>query len=551
MSPFGGGLATVLGLRARLWWRRLRTRGTVGRGLAVASAPLGFVALLLFAGFVNTAVQGADPLLVSAGMAAVLLAAHGVIFFEVTAQVGAGEGMAAALYHYPLSPHLIHASETVVGGLSPSVLMTATGLLVLGTHAAAIPLLGLLWACLAVIYLVAFRQLFKLLLARLLRRRLLRELAMAMLSFGVLGSWLAANWALERVDPGAAIVWLETAPPAFWLLPVNWFSAPVAGADIPTWARLLAGLGAPTLCAAVYLVGAELQDQACYGEADTLWGLGGRRRRRRARWHLADRRPLSFVPPAVWASASRELKTLRRDPFLVVMLLSQGVLLLVPPLLFPGLRGGGGGWLPALGVLLLLSESGPLSNLVATEGRGLLYLAQTPTPRGQVLVGKNLGYLALFGVFNLGFMLLGAAVFDRFGDLPVLLPLVLMGLLVVMGVGNVVSVLLPLARMGARAQQGGQRGAAAAAEGGVEPPGCGTMIGRFFLSQMSMVLLVPPGILVIFASRTADGAALLPAMLAAAAWCGLIYVAGTAMAVGRWRSAEEGLVARFATRGSQ
>ncbi len=541
----------MLGLRGRLWWRRLRTRGALGRGVAALSVPAGFVGLVVFASFLNGAVRGADPLLVAAGMAAVLVAAHGVVFFEVTAQVGAGEGMAAALYHYPLSPGLIHASETVVGGLSPSVLMAATGLLVLGLHAAAVPVLGLLWAVVGVAYLVGFRQLFKLLLARLLRRRLLREVAMALLSFGVLGAWLAMNWAMERVDPIAVVAWLEAAPAAYWALPVNWFSSPVAAADIPGWARMAAGLGAPTLALAVYVVGAVLQDQACYGEADSPWGLGGRRRRRWQRLHLADRWPLSLVPPAVWATAARELKTLRRDPFLVVMLLSQGVLLLAPPLLFPALRGGGAGWLPALAALLLLTESGPLSNLVATEGRGLLYLAQTPTSRGQVLVGKNLGYLGLFGVFNVVFMSLGAAVFERPGDLVLLLPAVELGLLVVMGVGNVVSVVLPMARMGARAQQGGQRGAVAAAEGGVEPPGCGTMMGRFVLSQFSLVLLAPPCLLVLLGSRLADGAALVPALLGAAAWCGLVYVAGTALAVGRWRSAEEQLVARFATRGAQ
>lgn len=541
----------MLGLRARLWWRRLRTRGALGRGVAVASAPLGAIGLFVFAGIAHRAVSGADPMLVAAGMAAVLVAAHGIVFFEVTAQVGAGEGMAAALYHYPLSPGLIHASETLVGGLSPSVLLAATALLVLGVNAAAIPILGLLWAGVGVAYLVAFRQLFKLLLARLLRRRLLREIAMALLSFGVLGSWLAMNWALERVDPTAIVAWLEAAPAAFWVLPVNWFSAPVVAAEVPGWARMAAGLGAPTLAVAVYVVGAALQDQSCYGEADAPWGLGGVRRRRGARWHLADRWPLSLVPPAVWATAARELKTLRRDPFLVVMLLSQGVLLLVPPLLFPALKGAGAGWLPALAMLLLLTESGPLSNLVATEGRGLLYLAQTPTSRAQVLVGKNLGYLGLFGLFNIVFLGLGAAVFERPGDLVILLPMVQLGLLVVMGVGNVVSVVLPMARMGARAQQGGQRGAVAAAEGGVEPPGCGTMLGRFFLSQLSLVLLLPAVALVLMGSRLADGAALLPAMLGAAAWCGLVYVGATALAVGRWRSAEEQLVARFATRGAQ
>lgn len=541
----------VLGLRARLWWRRLRTRSPLGRFAAVASVPAGAAALVFFGGVLHQGLAGADPLLLAAGMAVLFVVSHGILIFETTAQVGVGEGMAAALYHYPLSPGLIHAAETVVGGLSPSLLMTAVGLMVVGSHAAAIPALGVAVAAVGVLYLVAFRQLFKLLLARLLRRRLFREVALAGLSFSMLGSWLLMNWALENTEIGAAIAWLEAAPTAFWLLPMNWFSAPVAAVDLPGWVRMVAGLGAPTLVFAVYLLGAELQDQACYGEADAPWGLRGRRTRRRRRWHLADRPLLNRVPPAVWATASRELKNLRRDPFLVAMLLSQAVLLLAPPLLFPSIRGGGAAWLPALVVLALLTEHGPLSNIVATEGRGLLYLAQTPTSRAEVLVGKNLGYLGLFGLFNAVFVGLGAWVFGRPDALWQLLPLVELGLLVVMGAGNVTSVLLPLARMGARAQQGGQRGAVAAAEGGAEPPGCGTMLGRFFAGQVAMVLLVPAGVLVLVVGRLGDGAGQVPALLAATAYCGLVYVVGTALAVGRWKAAEEGLLARFATRGSQ
>ncbi len=542
---FARQLATLLGLRGTLWLRRTMSRGGFAKVVGLLSPPAGVLLLLMVSSSVRAGAAGFEPLLLSAIGGAVVLAVHAVLIFEVTAQVGAGEGMAAALYHFPLSPRLIHASETLVGALSPGLLMACALLLSLAPTAAEVGLLGFLWMILAVAWLVGFRQAFRLGLARLLRRRFVREVAMALLSVSVLASWLGINVLIEKVDAAAIEVWLAEAPALFWALPWNWFVAPVSEVPMPSWVRIVGGIGAPLAVLAIFVVGADLQDRACYGEADSP--LGKRRRRASRRWHLADRAPFSLVPPAVWATAARELTTLRRDPFLMVMLGSQAVLLLIPALIFPSLRGGGEGWIPGLLLLLLLAEHGPLFNVLATEGRSLKFLAQTPVTRWQVLMGKNLGYLGLFTGFNLLFLALGCAVFGAWKLYLPLAGLAVLGVLVLTGAGNVVSVVLPVPRLGARAAQGGARAAAAASDGGPEPPGCGVSLARFASLQATLLMLLPPGLLVLLGGRV-GGIGWLAAFAGATAWCVLIYVAGTAIAVRGLEAAEERILAILATR---
>lgn len=547
MAPvtFARQLATLLGLRGRLWLRRTLSRGGFAKVVGLLSPPAGVLLMGMVASSVRAGAVGVDPVLLVGIAGAVVIAVHGVLIFEVTAQVGAGEGMAAALYHFPLSANLIHASETLVGALSPGLLMACVLLLSIAPSAAGSGPLGLLWMLLAVAWLVGFRQAFRLTLARILRRRFVREVAMALLSVSVLGVWLGINVLLERTDAGAVKAWLLEAPPLFWALPPNWFLAPVADLPLPAWVRGVGVIGAPLAVLSIFVLGADLQDRACYGEADSP--LGRRHRARARRWHLADRVPFSLVPPAVWATAARELTTLRRDPFLMVMLASQAVLLLLPALIFPSLRGGGEAWIPGLLLLLLLAEHGPLFNVLATEGRSLRFLAQTPVTRWQVLVGKNLGYLALFSTFNLIFLALGCAVFGAWSMYLPLALLAVLGVLVLTGAGNVVSVVLPVPRLGARAAQGGARAAAAASDGGPEPPGCGVSLMRFALLQATLLMLVPPGLLVLLGSRL-GAAGWVAALAGSTAWCVLIYLGGTGVAARRLESAEERILAILSTR---
>jgi len=518
--------------------------------LAGHAGPLvGLVALLFVGNTVLSITADLPPRLVAAGAVGVMAAAHLMIFLEVVARVGRGEGMAAALYHFPLSPPLIHAAEMITGALSPGLLLSAVVLVAASLSFAEVPALTLPWMLLGVVYLAGLRQLLQLVLAQLLRRRWLREVALALVSMAGVGMWLGFNYLGTRLQGGDIVAWIEEAPRTFWMLPFAWFVSPFAEVPLDLGIRTVGLLGGSLLVLAVFVVGFDLQDAACYGESPTLLSPRGPRRRRR-RLHLADRRPLAWIPPAVWATADKEVRVVRRDPFLMVMLLSQGLILLAPAFLFPAVRSGGAGaaYLPVFVMLLLMAEHTPLFNLIGLEGRGLRYLAQTPASRWHVLLGKNLAYLLLFGALDALFLAGACLVFGALGDYVFLLTLTLSGLVILMGLGNFVSAFLPMPWVGARAAAGGSRSAAAAADGGVERPGCGTLLLRMLLLQ-GLPLLGLPVLALMYGCRwLLPPAGWLPTATAVLAWTGLVYVLGTAVAVSRLRRAEEQLLELVATR---
>jgi hypothetical protein len=532
----------------------LRARGAFGQ-LALGLGPVVGLGALAVVWAASRNVAGDLPrAAVLGGALAVLLTSHLLVAMEAVARAGRGEGMAAALYQFPVSPLAIHLSETLAGLGSPVVLGPATVLLAFGTKLSDSPFISATWMLIAGLWLLALRQVLGLVLAVLLRRRWLRELALALLSTLGLGFWLAANLLsrhLTRLDFAAQI---DQAPAAFWYLPPAWFVAPFAALEgIPASARLAGLVAAPVLLLAALLLGADLQDRACYGETEGLFGAGRVRRAPRRR-HLADRPPFSFVPSAVWATADRELKTMRRDPFLVVSLVTQGVVLLLPPLLLPlgggaGMGGSAGaGWIPGLLALMLMAAHAPAWNSLGSEGRSLLFLAQTPAPRWQLLLGKNLAHGGLFGLLDAGILLLACAHFGALGMYPEYLVILLCGGLVVLGAGNAVSVLLPLPWIGARAAAGGPRAAQVAAEGGVPEPGCLLLLFRFLLLNVTLLFVLPPALLVLYAGTFMPGAGFAAAAAFALAWGGAAWLLGTLFASARLRAAEDALVRHIAAR---
>jgi hypothetical protein len=554
-----GSLAAIITLRIRLWDRALAQRGQVVRALSWAGV-LGGLALVALLGSVSGDLA---RVLGSATVnRALLLMAAGTPILLVTdslLRVGQGEGLAAALYHYPLTPGLIHAGELVAGMVSPLVLGATVVLgasqIATGTH----PSIALPSALILGAFLLCLAMVLRLGAASILRRRTLRELALAASTVLLLGLWLGMVSVMGDAGTLSRFFLATPLPPWVWYLPPAWFISPGATlAEIPDGARWLGVLGAPLLVLGAFAFGARLQDMACYGEADGMVVLKGRRRGARGnRW--TDRGPFRLVHPAVWAAAGKEIRSIRRDPFLLLMLTSQGVLLLVLPLLFrSGLLTGrshglGGAWtayMPFFVLLLVLAKQAPVFNQVAMEGRGLLFLAQVPVERWKLVLGKNLAYVALFGTIDAAFMAVAAAVFGVLPLYPYYLGMAAVGLVLMLGVGNLVSVLLPAQWIGARAAMGGSRSAQSAAQGGVERPGCGVTLGRMLAVQVLYVLLAPP-LLGMYAARVwLSGGPRLAAVVAIVTYCALIYVVGTSLAVASFAQVEERLRLRFASRGS-
>ncbi|HCP48477.1 MAG TPA: hypothetical protein DIU15_20740 [Deltaproteobacteria bacterium] len=559
MIEFLTRLRTLLVLRIILYYRRVAQRGLLVRSVAYAMPALVVWMLFMVFTFASMMADQLPDQLVALSFAAVLIGTHFLALFEVVARVGRGEGMAAALYQYPVSPQLIHAAEAITGALTPSMLCAVAALLAMGGQLSSGSLLVLPSLLCVVLYLLGMRQLLQLGVALLLRRRWLREAALALLSTSVLVAWFFVNWLAHSITLESLVDRLAEAPLIFWMLPFHWFTASwvdfLAGEPL---ARVVALVGAPLLVVSVAVVGADLQDRACFGEGQSLLG-GGRRTGRIRAPGLLDRLPFSWVSAATWATMGKEIRVMRRDPFFVVMFLTQGVILLVSPIVLPMMfgdspgagMGSGSGYLPLFVFLLWMVESTPLFNVIAMEGRALHFLAQVPVARHQVLLGKNLGYFVVFVGLNVAFLSVAAWILDGTDVLPGCVLVSVVGLLPLIGVGNLCSVFLPTAWIGARAAAGGHRAAAQAAEGGVENPGCLVPVLRFLCLQGVLILVLPVAVAALVAHTLLGPWGWFPVSLACVAYGALIYVVTTGWAVSSLDRAEGQLLERFASRGAR
>lgn len=385
-------------------------------------------------------------------------------------------------------------------------------------------------------------------LAGVLRRRGIREVVLAGASLAGLVVWLLLFTYSEDIARFVSRGLGGTLPEYFWWLPVQWFVLPgAAPPSVPGGAVIAAWLGAPLLTLAVFVAGAEVQRSILLGETTSRRGVARRRSRRWGR--VLDRRPFSWIPPAVWAVAGKELRLLARNPFFVVMLLGQGLLWIALPFLYAalGVRVTGGGaptWLPFVAMASLLGMQSFTFNQLGSEGRGMHFLAQSPVPRMHVLLGKNLAYAAIGGPVAALSILVAALVFEERGAAWFILAAEL-GVVLMLGIGNVVSVLLPRALLGARGVSGGSKAAQVAAAGALPPNGCLVSIVSS-MAVATLALLALPVVGGVAAAAVQGGrwpAVVLPGV---AAYTLLAWLALTALAAARLHAAEAWILSQIA-----
>ena len=332
MRGFFSGLFAILWLRLTLYARRRASRGglaLVGAFLVpFAAGYLGLQVAMLAAGWASAV----SPMSVTLVAGLVFAVVHILILTEVVALVGRGEGMASALHGFPLSPSLIYCSELIGSSFTPAVLLAAATTAGFALKFGGPPIFGALWAGAGLLYLMGMRRMLQLLLASLLRRRFLREAALAAMSVGGLGLYFGVNWLIQRMGRSGKGIHPE-ASSVYWWLPHNWFVTPFSGAEISSVVQASSLGGGFFLIAAVFVVGYDLQIRAMFGEAPELLGRSSARRRGPL-LGLIDRLPLSVIPAPLLASANKELRVLWRDPYMMVMLVTQSVVLLAMPYFF-------------------------------------------------------------------------------------------------------------------------------------------------------------------------------------------------------------------------
>jgi hypothetical protein len=87
-----------------------------------------------------------------------------------------------------------------------------------------------------------------------------------------------------------------------------------------------------------------------------------------------------------------------------------------------------------------------------------------------------------------------------------------------------------------------------AAEGGVPEPGCLLLLFRFLLLNVTLLFVLPPALLVLYAGTFMPGAGFAAAAAFALAWGGAAWLLGTLFASARLRAAEDALVRHIAAR---
>ena len=461
----GSTLSLVLGVRFRLFLRRLGGRGAAGAVLGAVVAAglacgLGLGAWWVFA---RVTAIAANPIWMAftLGLFTFLIGLFWVIWPVIAAQVDEAYEM-GRFFRFPVRPTRLYALQTLVGLVEPSVLFFYPILIgaLLGLSVSLRPgwaaALGLT-ICFVLMCVATGRCLLNLMLNVMTSRRSGEILFAGLLIFLGLSALLPpvdASWLFERLggfggSPEDLSLLANTAramgatPPG---LLARGLAAAAAGRPVAAF-----GAGALMLaCAGVaWLVGLWLLKRFYRGGRGLrLFPSLGTRRPRRAKarrgWLLPG---LSDPVSAVF---EREVRTLVGNP-------KGRMLFAVPFFLLIILKIVGAGqlfaylWGPVwaavlwtlLGAYVLSVLGGQLfANGFGYDGQALRWVYWSPAPLRVWLVGRNLAQGLLAGIQFVGLGVVLFALVPDAGGGMLYLPLCAFpfGLLVLLGVGNLVSI---------------------------------------------------------------------------------------------------------------
>jgi len=347
----------------------------------------------------------------------------------------------------------------------------------------------------------------------------------------------------------AVLRFAESGGPSHWLAwcPGVWLS----------WAfqldgvRSAAGFGAfAALTYLVYRAGGWAEERLAL--SDPIFHFSPRKKSLAARVSFlkgVSRAILKAAGPVAAAVARKEFAVFFRDPVVRHRVLSSVLYILLPFTMLFVVRSRGPA--PAVvevgGFFLIFAEMFFLTNLFGLEGSAVRNLLWFPAPRRQVLLGKNLAYLALFVPFNVVVLIVlglimgshevsrmdpftGATVIEKAASLeriPSSIAAHVSALLVVVALGNVTSVYFPLPFL-APGQRMTRR----------DESGCLMAAARSLLYLATFVLLAPV-LAVSFLLKGSDWA--FAAALLGLAYAAVLYLVGLKIAERALVSREEAL----------
>ena len=348
------------------------------------------------------------------------------------------------------------ASGSVFAAVLP-VVAVATGYA--GTVAGAV--LGVLAGLLLVATSVALGQVLLLVFLDRLRSRKWRDVTMVVVPL-LTGGVYAGSRILFRGEGSDRETFLallgRVDSLAGWLVPLpSWWSAHAVTGG--TWARLAPALAMVPLLVWLVRVAARLQERTYHGEVEdaprTLERSGTGRGSGLLRRVVRD---------PVAALAEKDIALLRREPAVRTTLIGQFTFALVPVGLLvwnvltertddPARAATVAAFAGAVSYVFLLAEMAILLNVLGLQGGGLVHTLLTPVRRRDLLLGKDVAHLVVFGTINAAVAVTAVVVAHvafGAGSPGVVVTRAALGAVeayaaaaLVLGIGDVMSVLLP------------------------------------------------------------------------------------------------------------
>lgn len=359
---------------------------------------------------------------------------------------------------YPLSPRQLLAGATAGSAVDFGTMLMAPTLIAVvisfSTSALALPLVAAGLAAL-LFHTLTLTEAVRLASAGVMRSRRARDVLLLLIPllsifFYVLMQVLSrqmVHFDVRRLLNGPAWAAISYLPPG---LTARGIAAAGRGDYLLSTAFLLSMLALATITLAL---SAWLMQRVYTGEAT---GSTGRRPTRAPVMPVA-RAPVSpglttRLPPVVAALLEKETRYLRRDPYYKHALLQSIYVLAVIVLgsVAPMHRdaaampiAGGAALWSALGLLLMM-ESQFAFNSFGVEGAATATLLLFPSPRRQILLGKNLAFFLALSAGNVVVAVGGAALLRQFTILPQVLIWSELALLLLLAGGNLASIWFPI-----------------------------------------------------------------------------------------------------------
>lgn len=362
------------------------------------------------------------------------------------------------LFHFPVSHRTVLLAQLLGIFFGPTCLFFLAPLIALAVSlpgGVAASVLHVVVVVALLFQAVAVGQVLQLSMLNLLRSRWFRETIAVVAAVATGSIYLLSRYLFENgTQQGMLTSFLQKGLSRYLVfVPSHWASSAIVPGGGAASILVFAFVFLPVTVLFV-LLAAHLQERAFHG---LMPEAKSKKKHEPRRGLKGTPFPFSLVPGEVRSVAATELTLLRREPTVKMMLIQQLAFFIIPLGFFifqgdPAERGGFfgvAGTMAAVVYVLLYIELQISSNLFGLDGPSVKHLFAMPVSHVRILAGKTLAYFGLWGSLNVVALVACAFVLSGVGRRPDAAEVVVefveafSALLVLLGLGAVVSVILP------------------------------------------------------------------------------------------------------------